>query len=687
MNSNVLKITVIASAAVVALASFKAIHHPGNTPKTKNTGIDIANIDSTVKPTDDFYQYVNGKWLKNNPIPETESRWGSFNELEKTNKAKLKTILEGAAADKTAKPGSNTQKIGDFYSLAMDSTKLNKDGFSPLKGEFEKINNVKTTDDLAKEVAHLHMMGVGPMFGGYVGQDPKISTEYITQLFQGGLSLPDRDYYTNTDDRTLDIQKAYISHITKMFVLMGDKAEDAAKEAKVIFDIEANLAKSSMTKVELRDPEKQYNKKTLKELADLTPNFKWEIYFNELGIKNISNVIVGQPLFFAEFNSDFKAVSIADWKTYLRWNLIDATASKLSDDIVNEHFAFYGKKLLGIPALKPRWKRALEATDGSLGDALGQVFVERYFTEDSKKRVNDMVTNLIAAYRVRIDSRDWMSAETKKAANVKLDKVMRKLGYPDKWKDYSSLDIKHDSYVQNFMRANEFEFKFMVNKLGKPVDRTEWGMTTPTINAYYNPSLNEIVFPAGIMQPIFFNPDADDAVNYGIMGAIIGHELTHGFDDEGCQFDADGNLKNWWTDADKANFKAKTDMLVKQFNDYVAIDNMHVNGELTLGENIADLGGLTISYYAFKKSLAGKPVPAKIDGYTAEQRFFLAWAQGWRGNMRDAALKNQLQTNPHAPGNFRGNGPLTNMQEFYDAFGVKPGDKMYRPKAERAEIW
>jgi len=682
---NILKISAFVS--ITALASCGGDSKKEETSKGPNTGIDTKNIDSTAKPVDDFYQFVNGNWMKNNPIPESESRWGSFNELSDKNQAKLKTILEEAAADKTASAGSNKQKIGDFYSVANDSVKLNADGVAPLKDEFAAIENVKTAEDFVKVLAHLHAIGVGSVFGGYIGQDPKVSTEIITQLGQGGISLPDRDYYTNTDERTLGIQKAYIKHITNMFVLLGDKPELAEKNAKVVFGIETNLAKASMTNIELRDPEKQYNKKTVKELAELTPNFNWTLYFDANEIKGFTNVIVAQPDFFKAMNAAIKSVSINDWKTYLRWGLIDQTASKLSDNIVNEHFDFYGKTLLGIPALKPRWKRSLEATDASLGDALGQLFVEKHFTQESKDRVAEMVKNLIAAYRVRIASREWMSEETKKAANLKLDKVMLKLGYPDKWKDYSSLEIKRDSYVQNFLRANIYDFKQMVNKLGKPVDRTEWGMTPPTINAYYNPSMNEIVFPAGIMQPIFFNPDADDAVNYGAMGAIIGHELTHGFDDEGAQFDADGNLKNWWTESDKANFKKKTDMLVSQFNSYIAIDSMHVRGELTLGENIADLGGLTISYYAFKKSLEGKPAPEKIDGYTAEQRYFMAWAQGWRGNMRPEYLKNMVQTNPHSPGNFRGNGPLSNMQEFYDAFGVKEGDKMYRPKIERAEIW
>jgi len=556
-----------------------------------------------------------------------------------------------------------------------------------LKDEFDAIEKIKTIDDMMGDIAHLQMNGFSPLFNGGVDQDAKNSTQYITQLYQGGLGLPDRDYYTKTDERTKGIQKAYLEHMGSMFKLLGDKDADTQKNAKTVFMIETTLAKASMTKVELRDPQASYHKKSLKELNELTPNIKWEKLFETLGLKGVDNVIVGQPDFYKSVNGLLKSVPVADWKTYLRWNLINGSASRLSDNFVTEHFNFYGKVLLGTKELKPRWKRCLEATDNSLGDALGQVFVEKYFTETSKKRVGEMVENLIAAYRVRINSRTWMSEVTKKQAMAKLDKVMKKLGYPDKWKDYSSLDIKRDAYILNTMRADRYEFNRMVNKLGKPVDRTEWGMTPPTINAYYNPSMNEIVFPAGIMQPVFFNPEADDAVNYGCMGAIIGHELTHGFDDEGCQFDADGNLKNWWTPQDSANFFTKKGMLISQFNNYVAIEEMHVNGELTLGENIADLGGLTIAYYAFKKSLEGKPAPEKIDGFTAEQRFFMSWGQGWRGNMRPEYLKNMIQTNPHSPGNFRANGPPSNMQEFYDAFGVKEGDKMYRKKEERAEIW
>ncbi len=673
--------SISAIAFTFALASFIVIN-TGVSP-----GIDANNLDRDVKPTDDFNQFVNGNWIKNNPVPTSESSWGSFRELDEKNNARLKMIMKDVVANKSAAPGSNLQKIRDFYLLAMDSVKLNKDGFTPLKTEFAAIDKITTTNELIIEIAHLHTIGVRALFGAYVGQDDKASTNYITQFSQGGIALPDRDYYINTDERTLKIQKAYLEHLENMFKLLGDQQDVAKKNAQTVYNIETNLAKASKTKIELRDPQARYNKKSMDELKQLAPNMPWDLYLSSIGIKGISNVIVGQPDFFTEVNKDLHDVAIADWKTYLRWALINPTSDNLSDTFVNEHFHFFGNVLYGTPSLKERQKRAIIQTDGSLGEALGQLFVKKYFPEDSKKRVNVMVDNLVAAYRVRIASRDWMSEDTKKQANLKLDKIVRKLGYPDKWKDYSTLIIKKDSYIENIFRANTFSFNEMINRLGKPIDRTLWGMTPPTINAYYNPKLNEIVFPAGIMQPVFFNPDADDAVNYGSMGAVIGHELTHGFDDQGAQYDADGNLKNWWTKEDLERFKVKTDKLVKQFDDYVAIEDVHVKGALTLGENIADLGGLTIAYYAFKKSLEGKPVPEKIDGFTAEQRFFMAWAQGWRVNMRPAFLKNMIQTNPHSPGNFRANAAPSNMQEFYDAFGVKPGDKMYRAKEDRVEIW
>lgn len=653
----------------------------------KVPGLDPKNMDLTVKPTDNFFQYVNGNWVKNNPIPESESSWGVFNELYEKNFKKLKTILEEAAADKSAVPGSNTQKIRDFYSLGMDSVKRNKDRLTPVLPEFAAIDKIASTNDLIKLIAHFHVIGVGAAFGISIEQDPKISTQYITQLFQGGIGLGDRDYYTKTDERTLSIQKAYVEHIENMFKLLGDQPEVAKKNAHLVFDMETRLAKASMTQLELRDPQAQYNKKTMAELTQLTPDLSWTTYLNGTGIKGIDQVIVGQPEFFKELNSNLKNTSIADWKTYLRWTLINDVANNVSDDFVNEHFNFYSHTLYGIPSMRPRWKRLLTATDACLGDALGQLYVKKYFTEDSKKRINSMVDNLISAYRVRIATRDWMSEETKKQANLKLDKLIRKMGYPDKWKDYSTLEIKNDYYVQNVFRANTYAFNENIKRIGKPVDRGYWFITPPTINAFYGPTINEIVFPAGIMQPVFFNPDADDAVNYGSMGAVIGHELTHGFDDTGAQFDSDGNLKNWWTKEDLERFKAKTEKLAKQFDQYIAVDDVHVNGALTLGENIADLGGLTIAYYAYKKSLEGKPAPAKIDGFTGEQRFFMSWAQAWRGHGRPEFVKNMIQVDSHSPEHIRANAAPSNMQEFYDAFNVKPGDKMYRPKEDRVEIW
>jgi putative endopeptidase len=679
MKKNMFKIAAVIAA--VSSISFALID------TEKVPGLDPNNLDRTVKPTDDFNQFVNGNWIKNNPIPPTEGSWGVFNELQEKNFAKLKSLLLEAAANKSAAPGSNTQKISDFYSLGMDSVKLNKDGAKPLLPEFAAIDKITNTTELFKEVGHLHTIGVSTMFNLFVDQDQKISTQYITSLFQGGIGLPDRDYYTETDERSVGIQKAYLEHLEKMFKLLGDQADVAKKNAKTVYNIEFNLAKASMTQIQLRDPEAQYNKKSMPELGQLTPNFQWDVYLNAAGIKGIDKVVVGQPEFYKELNKDVKEVSIADWKAYLRWSLINSTAGKLSDDFVNQSFDFYGKILYGIPSMRARWKKVLNAIDEELGDVLGQLYIQKYFTEDSKKKINEMVDNLVIAYRVRIASRDWMSEETKKRANEKLDKLVRKMAYPDKWKDYSTLDIKRDSYVQNVLRGNTFAYDEMIKRIGKPVDRTRWFITAPTINAFYGPNINEIVFPAGIMQPVFYNPNADDAVNYGSIGSVIGHELTHGFDDQGAQYDADGNLKNWWTKEDLERFKVKTEKLSKQFDNYIAIDDVHVKGALTLGENIADLGGLTIAYYAFKKSLEGKPVPAKIDGFTAEQRFFMAWAQVWRANVRPEYLKNSIQTDGHSPDKIRANAAPSNMQEFYDAFGVKPGDKMYRTNEERVEVW
>jgi putative endopeptidase len=652
-----------------------------------NHSIDLANFDTTVTPADNFYQYVNGNWVKNHPVPSSEATWTNFNIIQDNNLANLRTLLDEAASAKS-EPGSPKQKVGDFYSTAMDSVKLNQEGILPLEAEFNLISAIKSSADLPAAIAHLHNIGVRPLFDFSVEADSKASTQNITTLSQGGLGLPDMDYYLNPDPSLKKIREQYMQHIAAMFKLLGESEKQASSAASAIFDLEKKLAEKSMTRVQLRDIEAQYNKKTLSDFINSCPNFGWPVYFKTLGIDTkVDHLIIGQPEFFARIESVIKSTPIEDWKNYLRWNLIGSSANKLGDKFVQERFNFYGTVLSGSKTLRPRWKRVIQQSDQSLGDLLGQLYVEKYFSAEAKAKVNIMVDNLIASFKERINTRDWMSAETKKQALHKLETIMRKLAYPDKWRDYSSLIVKRDSYVQNYFRANTCDFKYMTDKLGKPVDKTEWGMTPSTVNAYYNPSYNEIVFPAGIMQIPFFDPNADDAVNYGAMGAIIGHELTHGFDDQGCQFDADGNLKNWWTKEDSLHFKERTNKVVDQFNHFAVLDTLHVNGELTLGENIADLGGLTIAYYAYKKSLEGKPAPEKINGFTGEQRFFISWAQGWRGNMRPEYLKQLLKTNPHSPNIARVMAPLANMQEFYAAFNVKEGNGMFRAEKDRPVIW
>ena len=656
-----------------------------NVNAQQNPGINIANMDKTANPADDFYQYANGTWIKNTQIPAQESRWGSFNELADRNNDNLKKILEECAANKAAAPGSNKQKIGDFYRVGMDTLKLEKEGYAPIASLFTSVNKIATKAYLIKALADLHTKGVSGVLGFFVDADQKSSNENAIYYSQPRLGLPDKMYYTEAKYESIRV--AYKKHIENMFSLLGDKAEDAQKNSATVFALETQMADASMGRIELRDPDKQYNKFTKDEFFKKESNLDLGAYLIPAGVnKPFTNVIVTQPLYFDRLNQMILSASIANWKTYLRWSIIHQTAGYLSANFVKENFSFYGTTLQGAKEMKPRWKRVLATVDGSVGEALGQIFVEKNFDAESKKKVNEMVDNLFTAFKERINTRVWMSDVTKQKALEKLAKIMRKLGYPDKWKNYSTLDIKSDSYVANVMRANHFSFKEMTDKIGKPVDKTEWGMTPPTVNAYYNPSYNEIVFPAGIMQAPFFNAKADDAANYGVMGAIIGHELTHGFDDQGAKYDADGNLKDWWTPEDMKNFEARTGLIRNQFDGFIAIDTLHVNGQLTLGENIADLGGLTMSYYAYKISLKGKKSPT-IDGFTGEQRFFIAWAQGWKTLSRPEALKQLIATNPHSPGNFRANGPMSNMKEFYEAFNVKETNKMYRTADKRAEVW
>ena len=682
MKRQIAVLGLLAGAGLLTLA-FKENFTAGSSYKA----IDPANFNASVRPQDDFYEYVNGSWIKKNPIPATETSWGNFNVLNEKSQAALRSICEESAANTKATPGSNEQKIGDFFASGMDSNAIEASRFSAIQPMLDKINALKAPNEITPMLATLHKVQTPAGFGFFVMADMKDSKVNMPYIFQSGTGLPERDYYLSDDLKTF--REGYKKHLHNMFVLMGDDEATATKNAELVFGFEKELADSSMSAVEMRDQEKQYNKMSMADLRKLTPNFDWTVYFKSLGAPEMKEVIVAQPAFMRQFNSMIVKEPVATWKAYLRWHLVHLCAAKLHKPVADENFNFYGTTLSGAQKQQPRWKRVLNTTDGALGEALGQLYVARNFSEESKKRVNIMVDNLMASYTERIKTRDWMSEPTKKAALAKLSTILRKLGFPDKWRDYSGLNINRKSYVMNFLHSNSFDVSYNLGKLNKPVDRMEWGMTPATINAYYNPSNNEIVFPAAIMQPPFFDPNADDAVNYGAMGAIIGHELTHGFDDQGSMFDSEGNMKNWWSEEDSKNFQARTQKLVNQFNGFVAIDsiNLHVNGELTLGENIADLGGLTIAYYAYKHSLEGKPAPEKIDGFTGEQRFFMSWAQGWRNSQRPNALINQVKTNPHAPAKFRVMGPLSNLQEFYDAWNVQPTDKMYRKPEDRVNIW
>lgn len=681
------KQTLIASLLLVTSLSVLANSKPSSKAGAKGgfKAIDPANIDTKVRPQDDFYHYSNGMWIKNNPIPGTEVRWGSFSVLQDNTYKKLRGLLDEAAAANAPK-GTNQQKVGDFYASAMDSAKIERQGISVISKELALIDGIKTKDDVLAVAAKMQRMALNPMFNFYVYIDQKNSSEYIPYVDQGGLSLPDRDYYVNTDARSTKIRAEYAAHLEKIFLLAGDDAAKANANAQTVLSMETRLAKASKTRVELRDPQANYNKMTVADVNKITPNIDWSLHFDRLKVAKSTSFIVGQPKFLEALNSMMVDETVDAWKTYLRWHLIASVADKMGNSFVEESFNFNGRVMNGAKQMKPRWKRVLTNIDNGMGEALGEVYVKKYFTDDAKKRCLDMVNNMQVVYRERIQKLDWMTEATKTEAIAKLDVFIKKIGYPDKFKDYSKLEINRESYVGNILMANEFAFDQMIDKMGKPVDKTEWGMTPYTINAYYNPTINEIVFPAGILQFPFFDPQVDDAVNYGGIGAVIGHEMTHGFDDQGCQYDKEGNLKNWWKEADEKAFKVKTTALVNQYNAYTVLDTVHVNGSLTLGENIADLGGINIAYDAFKRTAQGK-ANAKIDGFTADQRFFFGWAQVWRQNITKENLMQRIVTDPHSPGQFRANGPLTNMPEFYKAFGVKEGDKMWRPEAERLKVW
>jgi len=652
----------------------------------KVPALDPVNMDLSVQPCIDFYQYANGAWLKRNPIPPEFSRWGSFQILAEKNTVVLKGILEEAARNKGASQGTNSQKIGDFYSAGMDTATIEALGWKQIEADLNRIATIKNVAGIQEELARFHMAGVGGVFGLFANQDQKNSTQVVAHLGQGGLGLPDRDYYVSDDPKLKQNREDYVTHMTAMFKLLGDEEADAAMTAKTLLAFETRLAKASFTRVERRDPEKNYNKMTQGQLEVMAPEFDWKQFFVAVGLTDPGDVVVGQPPFFKEVSAMLKDVPLKDWKTYLRWRLVNSAANALSSAFVNESFRFNGTILTGTKELQPRWKRISQVINGAMGEALGELYVARAFRPQAKARAKEMVNNLLASMKEHIQTLDWMDETTRAAALKKLSTFNVKIGYPDKWRDYSGLIIDRTSYLVNLRRAAEFNFRYNISKIGKPVDPTEWGMTPPTVNAYYSATRNEIVFPAGILQPPFFNPDADDAVNYGGMGAVIGHEISHGFDDQGSKYDADGNLKMWWTPETRKKFEERTNLVVKQFDSYVAIDSLHVIGKLTLGENIGDFAGLSIAYTALEKTLAGKPKQL-IDGFTPQQRFFLAWAQIWRTNSTPEALRLQVRTDSHSPARFRTNGPLSNIPGFYEAFGCAEGSPMVRPQEVRPKIW
>lgn len=662
----------------------------GNTetpaPKTESAVSFLSNIDNSTSPGEDFFQYANGTWLKNNPIPDEYSRWMTFIILDLQVTEKLHDIMEKAAQNGNADTSSMEYKIGAFYATGMDEKKIEKDGINPLKGELAKIDSIKNLEDLTAVIAHMHRYTAIPLFDLGASPDYENSDFMILKIYQGGLGLPERDYYVNKDKASQETREKYVKHIANVFVLAGFKEDESKTFAKKIMDIETSLAIASKTNVELRDSKANNNKISFNQLKKIAPNFNWDIYFKDAGMNYDLKINVGQPEFIKAMSKALALYPLEDWKMYLKWNLINNNANYLSSDFVNEHFDFYNKYLSGAKVIQPRWKRVVKQTSNSLDEAVGEIFVNKYFPPEAKKRMLIMVNNLINTYGERIKNLDWMSKKTKQQALKKLNKIKIKIGYPDKWKDFSALVVKNDSYFANQMRVSNFWFNREIKKIGKPVDKTEWDMPPQTVNAFYSAQRNEIIFPAGILQPPFFDFNADDAVNYGAIGAIIGHEITHGFDDKGRNYDSDGNLKDWWTKQDEQNFIARSKLIVNEYSACIPIDDMHINGELTLGENIADLGGVTIALQALLMT-PGFNANNKIEGFTPIQRFFLSWANVWRGNIRPAALKLALKTDVHSPGKYRTNIPLSNIQEFLEVFNIKSGDKMYRTEKDRAKIW
>ncbi len=669
---------------ITACISFYAC----KTQSAKNVPLDIltSDIDSSIKPSDDFFMYANGGWIKKTPIPGAESGWGIGNLVMEENYNRVKKINQDAIAAKGA-DGTVTQKIGDFWQSAMDSISINKAGLSPLQNSMDMISSIKTTNDLLVVGAAFQTKGISCFFNKYVAQDDKNSEVMAFKLDQGGLSMPNRDYYFNSDARTTAVREAYKVYLLKTFKQLSGDDATAAKNANAVFILETKLAKASRKLADLRDPYKNYNKMAIEGLSKLSPNIDWPQFIKNVGATKLDTVIVGQPEFYATLDNELKATPIDDWKNYLRFRLVASSAAYLDSATSNNNFN-YQKSLTGATEQRPRWKRVLDAEENAIGEALGQLFVKEYFDETAKKRYNGLVENIRTAYKERIEKLTWMSDSTKQKAYHKLAAITKKVGYPDKWKDFSTLKIDKGPYVLNVQRASEWWSHYDITKLGKPVDRTEWDMTPQTYNAYYNPSNNEIVLPAGIFSvPGMKDADIDDAFVYGYAAAsTIGHEITHGFDDQGRQYDEAGNLKDWWNKKDADQFGNRAKNIIQQFNEMMPVDTLHINGSATQGENIADLGGLLLGIDAFKKTATYKKGD-KLDGFTPMQRYFLGYAYGWMYQEKKERLASQVMTDVHAPAKERVNGPLANIPEFYEAFGIKPGDKMYRADSLRVNIW
>ena len=653
---------------------------------TQESGIRLTNLDQTINPRNDFYQYACGGWMKANPLTDEYSSFGSFDQLAENNRTQIKGLIE-ELAKKQSQPGSITQKIGDLYNIAMDSAKLNADGVAPIKEYLDKLASIKDRNGLSQEIATMHRDGFGPFFGLYVGADDMNSSMNIAQLYQGGLSLGEREYYLDGDDHTKEIRTKFEEHVDKMFQLAGFTAEEAQKAAKNVMKVETRLAEASKSAVELRDPYANYNKITVAQLKKEVPSIDWDAYFTTIGLKDLQDVNVGQMDEIKTVADLLKKEDLDVLKAYLQWNVINTASSYLSDNFVAQNFDFYGRTLSGTKEMQPRWKRAVSAVNGVLGEAVGQMYTEKYFPAAAKERMIKLVGNLQKALGERIQGLEWMSEETKAKALEKLAAFHVKVGYPDKWRDYSSLEIKNDSYWANIIRSNHFDHDKMIAKAGKPVDKDEWLMTPQTVNAYYNPTTNEICFPAAILQYPFFDMNADDACDYGAIGVVIGHEMTHGFDDQGRQYDKDGNLKDWWTPEDAKNFKERAQVLVDYFGNIEVLPGLKANGELTLGENIADHGGLQVSFLALQKAMAENPLGKDEHGFTPEQRFFLSYANVWADNTRDEQIRLQTKSDPHSLGRWRVNAALPHISMWYDAFGVKEGDALYLPVEKRASIW